>query len=287
MARWSLAKTFASSRQKLTWRKIQLKENSTEDCHWNSDRGDASLNATGGQPWGFWATLAWGVCIGVIFIVVQAGVASLSVMVESAGGSEAHSDLLYQQAATDGDILGLATIASALVCSALVLAAATLRRSGNVVDYLRLYPVSAGKVVRWTALFIALLIALDVLTTLMDQPATPEIMRQIYASTDHKILLFVGTVVAASIFEELFFRGFLLRGFQASPLGNWGSVVFTAALWSFVHVQYDVYGIATIFAIGLFLGAARIRSGSTVFPMALHALNNAIAFFFLVLLAES
>jgi membrane protease YdiL (CAAX protease family) len=42
-------------------------------------------------------------------------------------------------------------------------------------------------------------------------------------------------------------------------------------------MQYDGYGIASIFAMGLILGAARVKTGSTILAMLLHALANLVA----------
>jgi hypothetical protein len=90
-------------------------------------------------------------------------------------------------------------------------------------------------------------------------------------------LLWVAVALAAPLFEELFFRGFLFRGLCGSALGAAGAIVVTAALWALIHVQYDGYEIASIFAFGLVLGIARHRSGSTWTPIGMHALLNFIA----------
>jgi membrane protease YdiL (CAAX protease family) len=252
----------------------------------DSEGPDVGENPAGKSPvWGFWGTLIWGLLISVAFVLVQTAVAGVYLSMTTADLPEAERQLLYERAATDGDVLGWATIISALICTFLTCLAIALRRGSNLKDYLGLYSVGKGRVLRWTLLFIALLIGMDVISSLLDRPVTPEVMREVYLSTENKLLLFLATVVAAPFFEELFFRGFLMEGFSRTPIGPWGSVLVTAAFWAAVHVQYDVYGIVTIFAIGVFLGLARVRSGSTTFAMALHALNNAIAFLFLAALS--
>lgn len=245
----------------------------------------AERDASQSTVWGFWATFLWGLLISVAFVLVQASVAGFFLSMTTAGLPEAERQLVYERAATDGDVLGWATIVSALICTLLTCLAIAFKRGSKVKNYLGLHAASKGQVLRWTLLFIALLIGLDVIGSLLDRPVTPEVMREMYLSTESKTLLFVATVVAAPVFEELFFRGFLMEGFSRTALGRWGSVLLTAAFWAAVHVQYDVYGLVTIFAIGVFLGLAKLRSGSTIFAMVLHALNNAIAFFFLMALA--
>lgn len=247
------------------------------------ETGDPSKE--GSEVWSFWGTLFWGLFIAAVFLLVQGAVVGIYVSVISEGASEAERQLLYERAITDGDILSWATIASAVVCTALTWMAVVFKRGSMVKHYLGLYPVAWKQLVLWTLLFIALLFVLDLITTLLDRPVTPDVMREIYLSADSKLLLFMGTVVAAAVFEELFFRGFLMEGLRRTILGPWGSVLLTAACWSVVHMQYDAYGIVTIFVIGVFLGVAKLRSGSTLFTIALHALNNAIALLFLVFLS--
>jgi len=89
--------------------------------------------------------------------------------------------------------------------------------------------------------------------------------------------LILALLVAAPIFEELFFRGFLLSGFSRTFLQPGGAVVVTSLAWSSIHVQYDVYGILTIFASGVILGFARLKTNSTLTTIIMHALMNLIA----------
>jgi membrane protease YdiL (CAAX protease family) len=48
-------------------------------------------------------------------------------------------------------------------------------------------------------------------------------------------------------------------------------------IWAAVHHQYDLYGIATIFVIGLLLGTARMKTDSVYPGIVMHALMNLIA----------
>jgi CAAX protease family protein len=81
-------------------------------------------------------------------------------------------------------------------------------------------------------------------------------------------------IIAAPLFEEAFFRGFLLKGLESSFMGPIGAVVVTAGLWALIHVQYDAFGMATIFCLGLLLGTARVFTGSLLVPLGLHAFTN-------------
>ena len=56
-----------------------------------------------------------------------------------------------------------------------------------------------------------------------------------------------------------------------------GGVVVTSALWAAMHLQYDSFGIVAVFCIGLVFGTARVRTGSLIVPLILHALQNLMA----------
>jgi len=81
----------------------------------------------------------------------------------------------------------------------------------------------------------------------------------------------------APIFEELSFRGFLFEGLRRSWLGDSGTILVTSLVWAVIHTQYQLVYVLQIFALGLLLGAARLRTGSIVTPIAMHALFSAIA----------
>ena len=44
-----------------------------------------------------------------------------------------------------------------------------------------------------------------------------------------------------------------------------------------MHVQYDAFFLAQVFAVGLLFGAVRYFSGSTWVTIVLHGLNNLVA----------
>jgi membrane protease YdiL (CAAX protease family) len=84
-------------------------------------------------------------------------------------------------------------------------------------------------------------------------------------------------VVAAPLYEETFFRGFMFRGIRQSRLGATGALLITAAVWALMHVQYDAFTVAQIFAGGILLGAARLKTGSIYTTLAMHALWGLVA----------
>jgi hypothetical protein len=117
----------------------------------------------------------------------------------------------------------------------------------------------------------------DLLTWVLGKPIVPEVMLEAYRTSVWPILLWVAVVICAPWGEELFFRGFLFKGWLHSPLGGWGTIFLTSLIWAAIHLQYDLYGVATIFVGGLLLGYARLRSGSLYPSILMHTLMNVLA----------
>jgi membrane protease YdiL (CAAX protease family) len=88
------------------------------------------------------------------------------------------------------------------------------------------------------------------------------------------IWLWLETVVAAPIGEELLFRGFMFRGFVHAPRDAIPGIVLISLIWSLLHVQYDWLFIAEVFVLGLLFGLVRWRTGSTTLTILLHMLFN-------------
>ena len=78
----------------------------------------------------------------------------------------------------------------------------------------------------------------------------------------------------APLFEEIFFRGFLFRGFANSWGWGWGAAA-SAAVFGIAHLQLDVF--VPLFALGLGLAWVYHRTGSLWTSISLHALFNGIS----------
>jgi membrane protease YdiL (CAAX protease family) len=89
--------------------------------------------------------------------------------------------------------------------------------------------------------------------------------------------LWLAIVVAGPIGEEILFRGFMFRGFVHVPRDAIPSIAFISLIWSLLHIQYDWFTIAEIFAFGVLLGLVRWRTGSTTLTILLHMLYNLLA----------
>lgn len=227
--------------------------------------------------WGPWATTLWAALIALLFIVAQ--LICMAVYLRITEGRFSSSDFseALSHAQYDGLIQSLCTFATTVICGLLIVAAVKLKRGSDLRQYLGLTLPSKRQIIRWSLLLGAVLLSSDLITLALGKPIVPEYMARTYSSLESRWILWIAFVFAAPLFEELFFRGFLIQGLSASFAGYTGAIVMTSAVWAMIHLQYDDYGIASIFVMGLVLGAARVRTGSTVLTMLLHALANFVA----------
>lgn len=108
------------------------------------------------------------------------------------------------------------------------------------------------------------------------------------------LVAFLTLVVMAPLAEELLFRGYFL-GRMSERVNKWLAVVVTAGVFGLMHLlgggenglvlQWGAA--ADTFAIGLVLGSLRIITGSIWAGVILHALKNAIAYYFLFIFPSS
>ena len=122
-----------------------------------------------------------------------------------------------------------------------------------------------------------LIVGGDSLTYVTGHRIVTDVMIDAYETAYSLPIFFAVILVIAPALEELFFRGFLFQGIRFSCLGAVTAVVLSALLWAVMHVQYDAFGVGTIFAGGLLIGLARLKTNSIYVPLALHALNNLIS----------
>jgi membrane protease YdiL (CAAX protease family) len=229
------------------------------------------------RPWNIWATLGLGAGVFVLFLGVQAAVVVGASLAAAGRHPEADMDALTEQLARDGDLLAVATCATTLVCTGLILLLLRAFKRPILPLYLALTPVSVKTLVSWLGIGLLFALFCDRLTDWAGRPVVPEFMVQTYRTADLKPLLWFALIVAAPVFEETFFRGFLFSGVQSSRLGAPGSVALTALIWAAIHLQYHPFEMLMIFLIGLLLGVARLRTRSLYTPLAIHAGINTMA----------
>lgn len=230
-----------------------------------------------GVRYGLLATLCWSCVIAFGFILTQSFAAGLYIGMHYGHVSSTHFRELLQSLQYNGMLLTLCTFMTLVVCSMMMLVVVKLKKGASFREYIgwRMPGRLAAK--RWALMFAAFLAATDLFTMAIGKPVVTEFMTTAYLTATVPWLMFAAIIVAAPVYEELFFRGFLLSGLERSMLGPIGAIFITAALWASIHVQYDWYGIATIFLMGLLLGWIRLRSGSLPLTIALHSFANLVA----------
>ena len=217
--------------------------------------------------WGYWTTLGWV----VVAFALSAGAGFIAVMVLRPEILTSAVNLM-----TDGPLISLSTLVSATVQVGVLALAARLTGwpAGEYLGLVR--PAGRDAVVAFGAL-VAFLFAFDAITYLLGRDIVTPFQADTYRSARAAgtlPLMWLAFVVAAPIAEEIIFRGFLFRGWIRSARNAKPGIVVIAALFAIVHVQYDWFGIMQVFLIGLALGWARWRSGSTLLTILMHALIN-------------
>ena len=229
------------------------------------------------SPWGSWATFGFLLLILLGMTVAQLAVSVPLAVMRMVNDPSGTVSQIAEEIQHDGDLLSLTVFASAIAALGLVILLVRARGWRSPRDYVGLGPVRFKSVLPWGLALLALVAGFDALSTFLDRPVVPESMSRIYGSTDFLPLLWIALVIVAPLWEEIVFRGFGFRGFRSSRLGMTGAILVPALFWTGLHVQYDLYDLSFVFALGLFFGFARERTGSVTVAILLHVLNNLIA----------
>ena len=89
------------------------------------------------------------------------------------------------------------------------------------------------------------------------------------------VLFFLNICVLAPIYEELFFRGILLRRFTL----KWSpqkSIIISSIIFGIIH--FNPINVVFAFALGCVLGYAYLKTKNIFVPMLLHSFSNFLAF---------
>lgn len=223
-------------------------------------------------------TLLGFVSVGIFLFASSIGAAAVLV-IEIATGRIAPDEInaWAEQAETNGTVLAVSSIFGALVVVPFVVACAFAVRSDTPRELLALRWPTAKQSVAWIALLLALNAAADLLAWLLGRPVISPFMRETYQNAGSLPLLLVALCVAAPLSEEFIFRGILYRGLVGSRLGVVGAVLISSLVFASLHIQYDFFGIAVVFLIGLFLAAVRQRTASLILCILAHAAVNLVA----------
>ncbi len=216
------------------------------------------------KVWGIWATLAFAI---LAFVLGQAmGFAVLSLVKSIDPG----------RVDTDGTAVAIYTLISNPVEIVTLVLAIQLLGTG-VREYLGLdVPHRRDVAIAVAALAAAIAVA-DATTFALGKDMVPPFQVELHRTAREEgslPWLWLAIVVAAPVGEELLFRGFMFRGFVHEPRDAVPGILVISLIWSMLHVQYDWFGTAQVFAIGLLFGFVRWRTGSTTLAILMHVLLN-------------
>ena len=227
--------------------------------------------------WGIVGTFIWSIIIAIIFIFTQG--MTVAIYIGLAYGKIDANELggLLSDLKTNGYVISLCTFATLVICGGLILGIIKLKKGTRIKDYLGLNRVKIKTLFLWLSIVIIYILVSDIFAVSLGRPIVPEFMSSLYSSIGRVWLLWLAILVAAPVFEEIFFRGFVFTGLSSSFIGPIGTVILTSFAWSVIHIQYDLYNIASIFGLGLVLGTARLVSGSVVLTIGLHSFASLVA----------
>ena len=221
------------------------------------------------RVWGPWASLGWTVLLAILLRATPGLVAVGIGLARRLTSSQA--SLLG-----DGPLLALAIVAT--LPAGLALVAMLIRAQGWLPGaYLALVPPSGRAAVLGVSGLVLWLAVAGGTTIALDRPIVPPISLEAIFTTP-LWLLTLAVAVALPILEEVLFRGFLYRGLAEVPrLGPGIAIGMTAIAWSAFHLQDNLFGLATVYLTGLYLGMVRHFSGSLLLTILLHCVANTVA----------
>ncbi len=216
------------------------------------------------KVWGLWATLALAT---LAFVLGQAmGIAALSLL----------KNFDPARVDSDGTAVAIYTLIGNPV-EIVTLVLATRLSGTNVFEYLGLDIPRWRDIVIASAGLLMVIAAVDGLTFALGKELVPAFQLELHRTAQAEGTLpwlWLAIIVAAPVGEELLFRGFMFRGIVHEPRDALPGILVIALIWSMLHVQYDWFGTAQIFLIGVLFGLVRWRTGSTTLVILLHMLLN-------------
>ena len=241
-----------------------------------------AISNEGALKWSYSRIALYVLLVGIVFLSAQVAGTIVAGVMAVIVDRTLNVREWAEHASTNGVALAAATLSSTLMCVPLVW---RLAGSSDAARFLRLRATSAKSIALWCSIVVAFVAASDLTSLAFGRPVVADFMVQAYSSAP-AILIVLAIVVAAPLFEEIFFRGFLMSALEARGLSAAAGAVVSAALWAVIHLQYDFYNVVVIFLTGLLLAAARIKTGSVIPCLFMHTLGNAIATVETALVAE-
>lgn len=186
-------------------------------------------------------------------------------------------------ASDDGELTPVGALLSTLILDGVLAATAIAfawRKARPRAWHFGLRPTPFWKGVGWTALvylaYLVFVVAYGLLIGDPEEQTTPE---DVGADEGTLGLLNAGLlfVVIAPIGEEFFFRGFFY-GALRSRLGVWSAALVGGGVFGAIHVFSGAEAVPVLAGLGFLLCLLYEKTGSLYPCIALHVLNNALAY---------
>jgi uncharacterized protein len=228
------------------------------------------------RVWDFWPTFGFSLAILAVYAIVQIWSGVIYFLFKLASAREGLLEEAISQLGSDGLLISIATVTSAIAGLGFIILFVKLRKGPSLPGYLGLRRLSRKSFI--VLLVLALVfIAFFLATNQFQESQDSDFAVKAYETSVWPALYGIAVVIFAPAFEESFFRGFLFVGLKQSRLGSIGTIILTALGWALLHLQYDIYGIAVIFSLGICFGIVRLKTGSLWSTLFLHALWNLMA----------
>lgn len=191
-----------------------------------------------------------------------------------------------QPATPDARALAIAGSAGQLAAVVLMLGLAKLRVSGGlggwglsttrpagtlghaVIAYVALWPICAGLL--WVSRTLVPIVAPGYQVT---EHQTLWLLRgTIDTAPGIAAVLILGAALLAPVMEELLFRGIILPLCARVARNSWVGIVASALFFASIHANVET--IPPLFALGMILGYAYVRSGSLTLVILIHVVFN-------------
>lgn len=237
------------------------------------------------HPIGIGLTLFYTSMVLVFYVLIQNAVLKHFIQQRNEATDSKDIDEIIKILSTDATTVSTGIILGTL--SAIVFLVLLIRfRKVDVKQHLMLYPFLPRDLLNWFAVLVGFTAVFAIISSLISHE-TPDFMLKIWSSRGNTLFLLFAIIIAAPVFEEVLFRGFMFSGIQNSHLGTGAAIVISSAFWAMIHTQYGSFELITIFILGIVLAVSRIASGSIYVPIILHASNNLFAVLEMALLTKN
>jgi membrane protease YdiL (CAAX protease family) len=163
---------------------------------------------------------------------------------------------------------GILTILIYLVGTSLVIFFIYLKKDFSIKEYLGLKLPTKHEIIKWF-LIILLFRFLEQLHT-NNVTHFLSINKSFY---DHG-LKYITLLFCGPVWEETFFRGFMLKGLKESFLGALGALFITSFLFAIIHPTADAFSLLYIFVLGFIFGLAMLKTQSLYLSIFIHSIAN-------------